>query len=189
MDVSFCCVEVFPQSVQEFPEQGNNLRLPIPSRPLRELNAPKQWSQSPASLKAIHCPAQVHSTDKRTSPSQSPWQPSDIIRKTYSRELNSTITTFGRGSGFLDVKVSKFSAWGLDNADLVRSGVVSGNGISQGRNLTMRYVSLRVATSVCQSVGTHLGEYLRRRWDVVVIAVVGLKFREIACSRKNVWES
>jgi hypothetical protein len=41
------------------------------------------------------------------------------IRTTYSWQLDSAVSTLGRSSSFLDVKVSEGSAWGLDNADLV----------------------------------------------------------------------
>jgi hypothetical protein len=45
--------------------------------------------------------------------------------KTHSRQLDSTVSALGRGTGFLDVKVTKLSARGLDNADLVWFCVVS----------------------------------------------------------------
>lgn len=86
---------------------------------------------------------------------------SGIIKGTYSGKFDSTVTALGRSSGLLDVQVSKFSAWGLDDADLVRLGVVSGHEISQVLSW-YEVVFLRVATSVRQSVGTHLGDCLLR---------------------------
>jgi hypothetical protein len=53
------------------------------------------------------------------------------IKITYTWELDATVTTFRRSSGLLDVKVSKLTAGGLDDADLVRSGVVSVGEISK----------------------------------------------------------
>jgi hypothetical protein len=53
--------------------------------------------------------------------------------------------------------------------------------------LTIR-VSLRVATPIRQSVGTHLVDSLRCLSRVVVVVVAGLKFGKIMIS-KNVWES
>jgi hypothetical protein len=41
------------------------------------------------------------------------------IKITYTWELDATVTTFRRSSGLLDVKVSKLTAGGLDDADLV----------------------------------------------------------------------
>lgn len=64
-------------------------------------------------------------TTNNTEANRIPLGTSRHIRMTYPWELNSTVATFGCRSSFLDVKVSKFSAWSLDNADLVRSGVVS----------------------------------------------------------------
>lgn len=43
----------------------------------------------------------------------------------YPWKFDAAITTLGRSTGLLDVKVSKSTAWSLYNADLVRSGVVS----------------------------------------------------------------
>lgn len=76
----------------------------------------------------------------------------NVIEITYAWELDATVTAFGGGSGLLDVKVSKFSARGLDNADLVRSGVVSGEGISQMLYPVMSSLLLTgcdVCTSIC----------------------------------------
>jgi hypothetical protein len=38
---------------------------------------------------------------------------------THSLQLGATVTAFGRGSSLLDMEVSKVSAGGLDDADLV----------------------------------------------------------------------
>lgn len=44
--------------------------------------------------------------------------------KTYTCKLDSTVTTFWRSSLLLDVQVSEFTTWRLDDADLVALGVV-----------------------------------------------------------------
>jgi hypothetical protein len=41
-------------------------------------------------------------------------------KATYSWQLDSAVSTLGRSTGLLNVKVSKSSAGGLDDADLVR---------------------------------------------------------------------
>jgi len=45
--------------------------------------------------------------------------PFATLEITYTWQLDSTITTLWCSTSFLDVKVSKGTAWGLDNADLV----------------------------------------------------------------------
>ena len=47
------------------------------------------------------------------------------IVATYTWQFNAAVTTFWRSTGFLDVKVSKLAAWGLDDSDLVGGGIVS----------------------------------------------------------------
>ena len=52
--------------------------------------------------------------------------PESIVGCTYTGELETTVTTFWCSSLLLDVKVTEFTTWGLNDADLVGLGVVSG---------------------------------------------------------------
>lgn len=68
------------------------------------------------------------------------------------------------------MKISKLTAGGLDDADLVRPGVVSAQNLIRIRvQYTPNSIYLRVAASVCQSVGRHFGGLLLR----MSIGVVG----------------
>ena len=51
--------------------------------------------------------------------------PSRIKGSTHTWELDATVTALWCSSSLLDVKVSELATWSLDNADLVRLGVVS----------------------------------------------------------------
>lgn len=116
-----------------------------------------------------------------------------MIEMTYSWQLDATVSALRRSSSLLDVKVSKFSAGGLDNADLVRSGVVSASHISPGpfsSNQSCLLTGCDVCTSVCWNPSCRLGVSLKSKVDVVVVVVVDLKFRKFASPRKvSVWES
>lgn len=45
---------------------------------------------------------------------------------TYTWELDATVTALWGSASLLDVKVSKLASWGLDHANLVGLGVVTG---------------------------------------------------------------
>ena len=55
------------------------------------------------------------------------------------------------------MQISELAARGLDNTDFVRLGVVSAQQSVRQFNLSNTRGSIRVAASVCQSVGRHVG--------------------------------
>ena len=81
---------------------------------------------------------------------------------TYTWQFDSTVTAFWRSTSLLDVKISKLTTGGLNDADLVRPGVVSMCKMSIRNPITVNSRDLRVATSECQSVGRHFGGLLLR---------------------------
>ena len=110
-------------------------------------------SQSMTSLEVLFYQARPFIIDFAVQlPLQFLWTTPILIKMTYSWQLDSTISTLGRSSGFLDVKVPKLSAGGFDNANLVRSRVVSGHQISQSplaSNEPLLLTDCDVCTSIC----------------------------------------